>query len=67
MYGRLLWVTNTIKLHFRCLLTEQQSSLSEDSGSSSDDESDINMLGTTHAYQSCNMPIEGTIVFPGLK
>ena len=36
---------------------EQQSTSSEDSDSSSDDESDINMLGTTHPYQLCNMPI----------
>ena len=39
---------------------EQQSTSSEDLDSSSDDNSDINMLGTTHAYQLCNMPIEGT-------
>ena len=38
---------------------EQQSTSSEDQDSSSDYDSDINMLGTTHAYQLCNMPIEG--------
>ena len=38
----------------------EQQSTSEDSDSSSDDNSDINMLGTTNAYQLCNMPIEAT-------
>ena len=53
-----------VPLHVPTDQIEQQSTSSEDQDSSSDDdsESDINMLGTTHAYQLCNMPIEGTTI-----